>query len=57
VFTKDGIRTLVDVVIVDSIRTYFLPQSYTTQGFAASNAVQSKERSYATDTPMINSSL
>jgi hypothetical protein len=44
-FTKDGICTLVDVVIVDLMQTYLFPQSYATQGFVASDAVQSKERS------------
>jgi hypothetical protein len=46
VFTKDGIRTLANVVSADPTRTNLLPRSCTTQGFAASNAIQAKERSY-----------
>jgi hypothetical protein len=45
VFTKNGICTLADVVIVDSTWTYLLPRSYTTQGFLT------KERSYHNPTP------
>jgi hypothetical protein len=30
VFTKDGIRTLADIVIVDPTRAYLFPQAYTT---------------------------
>jgi hypothetical protein len=46
VFTKDGIRTLIDIVIVDPTRTDLLPRSYITQGFVASNVAQAKEKSY-----------
>ncbi len=44
--TKDGIRTLVDVVIANPTRAYLLRQSYTTQGFATSEATKAKERNY-----------
>jgi hypothetical protein len=47
VFTKDGICTLTNVVIIDSMCANPLLQSCTTQGFATSiNATQDKERSY-----------
>jgi hypothetical protein len=38
VITKYGICTLANVVITDPTQTDLLPESYTTQGFAASNA-------------------
>jgi hypothetical protein len=44
--TKNGIRTLADIVIADPMWANLLPWSYATQGFAASNVVQAKERSY-----------
>jgi hypothetical protein len=44
--TKDGIRTLANVIIVDSMWANLLPWSYATQGFVASNVVQAKEISY-----------
>jgi hypothetical protein len=34
VLTKDGIHILVDIVIVDSMRTNLRPRSCATQGFA-----------------------
>ncbi len=43
---KDGIRTLIDIVIVDPTWVNLLPQFCDTQRFATSNAVQVKERSY-----------
>jgi hypothetical protein len=46
VFTKDGICTLVDIVIANPTWTYLLPQFYITQGFVAFDVVQTKERSY-----------
>jgi hypothetical protein len=46
VFTKDGIRTLVDVIIADPTRANLLLRSCATQGFDASNVVQAKKRSY-----------
>jgi len=46
VLTKDGIHTLIDVVIVDPTQADLLHQSYTTQRFVAFEAVQAKEKSY-----------
>jgi hypothetical protein len=46
VFTKDEIRTLINVVIINPMHAYLLPWSCTTQRFVASNANQVKERSY-----------
>jgi hypothetical protein len=46
VFSKDGIRTLVEVVIVDPTRADLLPQSCATQGFTTFDVAQAKERSY-----------
>jgi hypothetical protein len=57
VLTKDGIRTLIDVVIVDPTPIDLFPQSCTTQGFAASNVSQAKEEVITIDTLPINSSL
>jgi hypothetical protein len=42
VLTKYGIRTLVDIVIVDLTRMDLLSRSCTTQGFVAYNAFQTK---------------
>ncbi len=44
--TKDGLHTLVDIVIVNPTCVDLFPQSCTTQGFATSNIAQAKERSY-----------
>ncbi len=57
VFIKDGICTLVDVVIANPTQTGLLVWFYTIQGFVASNAVQTKKRSYHNQHPTINSSL
>jgi hypothetical protein len=46
VFTKDDIRTLVDVVIIDPTRANLFLRSCATQGFDVSDVVQAKERSY-----------
>jgi hypothetical protein len=53
--TKDDICTLVDVIIVDPMRTNLLPRFCLTQGFATSDMAQAKH--IAIDTPLINSSL
>jgi hypothetical protein len=45
-FTKDGIRTLVDIVIANPTWTYLLPQFYIIEGFVVSDVVQAKERNY-----------
>jgi hypothetical protein len=46
VFTKDGICTLVNIVIVDPTWMDLLPWTYATQGFATSNATQAKKWRY-----------
>jgi hypothetical protein len=46
VLTKNGIRTLVDVVIVDPTRVDLLPRSCAIEGFVAFDVTQAKERSY-----------
>jgi hypothetical protein len=43
VFTKDGIHTLVDIVIVDLTRADLLPRSCATQGFVVFDVAQAKE--------------
>jgi hypothetical protein len=43
VLTKDGIRTLDDILIVDPTRTNSLPWSCTTQRFVVFDATQAKE--------------
>jgi hypothetical protein len=45
-FTKNGIRTLVDTIITDPMQVDLLPQSCTIQGFATFDVVQAKEMSY-----------
>jgi hypothetical protein len=55
--TKDGIHTLVDVIIIDPTRANLLPSSCEAQIFAAIDAVQAKAKSYMTNTPLMNSSL
>jgi hypothetical protein len=40
---KDGICTLINVVIVDPTQVDLLPQSCTTQRFATSDATQAKK--------------
>ncbi len=43
-FTKDDIRTLVNIVISDPTRMDLLPRSYAIQGFDAFDAAQAKEK-------------
>jgi hypothetical protein len=57
VFTKDGIHTLANVVIIDLMWVDLFPQFCATQRFVASNVVQTKKRTIVNDTPLINSSL
>jgi hypothetical protein len=52
VLTKDGIRTLANVVIVDSTWADLLRWSYTTKWFATSKAVQTKEKSHHDQHPI-----
>jgi len=51
VLTKNGICTLIDVVIVNPTRADLLPRSCTIQGFVASDVTQAKERSYCNQHP------
>ncbi len=46
VLTKDGIRTLVDIVISNPTQANLFPRSCAIQWFVAFNATQTKERSY-----------
>jgi hypothetical protein len=46
VFTKDGIRTLADVVISNPTQAYLFLWFCATQGFATLDVTQAKERSY-----------
>jgi hypothetical protein len=50
--TKDGIHTLVDVVIADPTWTNLLCWSYIAQIFATFKAIQTKERSYCDQHPI-----
>jgi hypothetical protein len=52
VFTKYGIRTLANIVIVDPTWTDFLPRSCITQGFVALDVTQAKEKSYCNRHPI-----
>jgi hypothetical protein len=45
-FTKDSIRTLVNIVIVDSMRTDLFHRSCATQKFVTFDATQAKEKRY-----------
>jgi hypothetical protein len=49
--TKNGILTLVDVVITDPMCANLLPQFCTIQRFATSNAFQAKEMNYCNQHP------
>jgi hypothetical protein len=46
VLTKDGIRTLTNIVIAHPMWVDLLPWSCATQGFATLDTTQIKERSY-----------
>ncbi len=46
VLTKDEICTLINFVMANPTRADLLPQGYTTPGFVAFNAIQTKEKSY-----------
>jgi hypothetical protein len=46
VLTKNGIHTLVNIVIVNPTRADLLLQSCATQGFNTFDVVQTKNRSY-----------
>jgi hypothetical protein len=57
VLIKDGIHTLVDIVIIDPTRVDLFPQSCITQGFVSLDAVQVKESSYHNRHPTNHSSF
>ncbi len=57
VFTKDGICTLLDIVIANPTWVDLLPQSYATQGFVVFDATQARKWVIATNTSPVNSSL
>ncbi len=50
--TKNGIRTLADVIITDLMRANLLPRSCTIQIFVAFDATQAKRRSYRNQHPI-----
>jgi hypothetical protein len=52
VFIKNGIHTLIYIVIANRTHVDLHPQSYTIQIFATSNATQAKERSYHNQHPI-----
>jgi hypothetical protein len=52
VFTKVGIHTLANIIIVDPTRMDLFPQSCTTQRFATSNATSAKLKSYCNRHPI-----
>ncbi len=52
VFTKDGICTLTNIVIVDPTQIDLLPWSYAIQGFVTFDATQAKERIYYNQHPI-----
>jgi hypothetical protein len=52
VFTKDGIRTLANIVIVNPMQANLFPWSCATQGFDALDVAQAKERSYCNQQPI-----
>ncbi len=51
VFTKDGIHTLVGVVIANPMHADLFPWSCTIQRFDASDAIQTKESNYCDQYP------
>jgi hypothetical protein len=57
VITKNGIRTLIDITIVDPTQADLLFQSCATTRFVTFDVTQAKERNIMIDTPLINSSL
>jgi hypothetical protein len=50
--TKNGIRTLVNIVIADPMQANLFSQSCATQGFATSKKTQTKNRSYHNQQPI-----
>jgi hypothetical protein len=52
VLIKDGICTLVNIVIVDPMQANLFFRSCTIQGFATSNTIQTKEMNYHNRQPI-----
>ncbi len=52
VLTKNGIRTLIEIVIADPMQADLLPHFCATQGFVAFDAAQVKEKSYCNRQPI-----
>jgi hypothetical protein len=52
VLTKDGIHTLANIIIANPTQANLLLRSCTIQGFATSNVIQIKERSYCNRHPI-----
>jgi hypothetical protein len=53
IFTKDGVHILVNLVIIKPTQVDILVRSYSTQGFRASKAIHTKERSYCDQHPTL----
>jgi hypothetical protein len=51
-FTKDGIHTLVNIVIANPMWANLLPRTYTIQRFVASNVAQAPKRRYCDQHPI-----
>ncbi len=51
-FTKDNIRALGDIVIVDPMQVDLLPQFCAIQGFVTFDVTQANERSYRNRHPI-----
>ncbi len=49
--TKNGVHTLIDVVIVDPTQADLFPRSCVTQGFVVFDVIQTKERNYCNQHP------
>jgi hypothetical protein len=45
-FTKDGIRTLGNIIVANRMQVDLLPRFCAIQGFITSDATQAKERRY-----------
>jgi len=53
IFTKDGVHTLVNLITIKPTQVDILVRSYLTQGFIASKAIHTKERSYRDQHPTL----
>jgi len=53
IFTKDGVRTLVNLITIKPTQVNILVRSYSTEGFIASKAIHTKERSYHDQHPTL----